>query len=63
MASLSCKTVLFLVLFLITYVGAVREFDRRSDLKDIPPVSELGWTVPLAGADSCITSTQCEPSL
>jgi hypothetical protein len=54
------KTVLVCVLLFFCYAGAIREFDRRSDLRDVPPVSELGWTVPLAGADNCITSTECE---
>lgn len=52
--------VTLLVSFLVSPTGAVRAHDRRSDLKGIPPVSELGWTVPLAGGNSCVPNIGCK---
>lgn len=49
-----------LVSFLASPTKAVRTYDRRSDLKGIPPVSELGWTVPLAGGNSCVPNIGCK---
>ncbi|ETN37845.1 uncharacterized protein HMPREF1541_07468 [Cyphellophora europaea CBS 101466] len=52
--------VLLLLSFLVLQAQGLREYDRRSELKDVPPVSELGWTVPLAGGscagDNCFST-------
>lgn len=48
-----------LFLFFISTEGT-RQFDRRSDLKVVPPVSELGWSVPLVGDTSCVPGSGCK---
>lgn len=59
-SSLLFTFVILLVSFLASPTGAVRAYDRRSDLLGIPPVSELGWTVPLAGGNSCVPNIGCK---
>jgi hypothetical protein len=47
-----------------TTTRSVRQFNKRNDLDNGPPISELGYTVPLEGGWTCQDSPNCPiPSL
>ncbi|KIW11486.1 hypothetical protein PV08_10786 [Exophiala spinifera] len=43
------------LLSLVSRTQAVQNFNRRSDLQDVPPLNltTAGWTVPLQGSETC----------
>ena len=45
---------------LLISVSAKRPFNHRSDLEDMPPVSELGYEVPLVGSKTCVAESSCK---
>ena len=57
--SLSMTLVALMMLLLILPAHAMRGFDQRRDLTNVPPVSASDWTVPLDGSHTCGPDGEC----
>jgi hypothetical protein len=44
---LTLATLLAVNLLCVTQAASLRPYHRRRGLEDVPPISELGWKIPL----------------
>jgi hypothetical protein len=52
--------IVLLAASLFTSTLAKHPSNRRSDLQNVPPVSDSGYEVPLTGSQTCVTAANCK---